>query len=419
MLNPNRIENINYSNWTKKEWALIILYTLVSFQFYSYAGLNNTVIKLPLFLTVPIMFAICWKTFISKNANKLFRIMRGIIIITILSIFSAYLFWNQSIVLGYRAIAAGLTLIFYFYLYKRRPSIQSIETYIFVFGILYCVLWLYAMSKFPEPVFGFNEDGEVKEDLSRGMIRINFIGRISLIFAYFLSLNRAYTQKKKIYFVFATVFFIFIIMQVTRQLIIWSALVTIIYIFRKNRKLLIGGIVIFAFLFSFGKTIKFGQDSVIGTMITMTEEQMESSQHGDEDIRVTEYRYFFTEWSRNIITDVIGNGMPHGNSAYGKYYTQLQEQQKLFLSDVGYGQIFVITGWIGLFLYIVLFIKCCLIRMPEELMYTKMFMIFLLFANIAASWYAQADCQIAMCISIYLMSVYAIPNVKKNHIQIF
>ena len=183
--------NKYYSDWTKKEWTLIILYTLISFQFYFYAGFSNTMIKLPLFLTVPIMFAICWKTLFSKNANKLFHIMRGVIIVTILSIFSAYIFRNQSIVLGYRAIAAGLTLIFYFYLYKRRPSIQSLETYIFIFGILYCILWLYAMSKFPEPVFGFNEDGEVKEDLSRGMIRINFLGRISLIFAYFLSLNRA------------------------------------------------------------------------------------------------------------------------------------------------------------------------------------------------------------------------------------
>lgn len=410
--------NKYYSDWTKKEWTLIILYTLISFQFYFYAGFSNTMIKLPLFLTVPIMFAICWKTLFSKNANKLFHIMRGVIIVTILSIFSAYIFRNQSIVLGYRAIAAGLTLIFYFYLYKRRPSIQSLETYIFIFGILYCILWLYAMSKFPEPVFGFNEDGEVKEDLSRGMIRINFLGRISLIFAYFLSLNRAYVQKKKIYFVIAAVFFIFIIMQVTRQLIAWSALVTIIYVFQKNRKLLIFGGIILVFLFFFGKTIKFSQDSVIGTMIAMTEEQMDNSQHGDEDIRITEYKYFFTEWSHSIITDIIGNGMPHGNSAYGKYYAKLQEQQKLYLSDVGYGQMFVITGWIGLFLYIVLFIKCCLIRMPEELMYAKMFILFLLLANIAASWYAKADCQIAMCISIYLMTVYALPQLKDKKITL-
>ena len=411
--------NKYYLDWTKKEWVLIILYTIISFQFYSYAGFSNTMIKLPLFLTVPVMFAICWKTFISKNANKLFRIMRGIIIITILSIFSAYLFWDQSIVLGYRATAAGLTLIFYFYLYKRRPSVQSIEAYIFIFGILYCVLWLYAMSRFPEPVFGFYEDGEVSDDVSRGMIRINFVGRISLILAYFLSLNRAYVQKKTVYFVIAAIFFIFIIMQVTRQLIAWSALVTIIYVFQKNRKLLISGVVIVVFLFFFGKTIKFSQDSVLGTMIALTEKQMESNQHGDEDIRITEYRYFFTEWSRNFITDIIGNGIPNGHSAYGKYYTQLQEQQKLYLSDVGYGQIFVVTGWIGLFLYIMLFIKCCLIRMPEHLMYAKMFILFLLFANIAASWHAKEDCQIAMCISIYLMTVYALPNVKKNHIQIF
>lgn len=411
----NRIEK----DWTRKEWVLIIIYTVISFQFYLYAGFNNTIIKLPVFLTIPIMFVFCWKTFINHTNNKLFQLMKWIIISTVISIFSAYVFWGQSIILGYRAIATGLTLVFYFYLYKRKPSINSLETYIFIFGILYCVLWLYAMSKFPVPVFGFNEDGEVKEDISRGMIRINFIGRISLIFAYFLSLNKYYVQKKKVYLVIAILFFLFIVMQVTRQLILWTALVTVIYVFQKNRKLLYLSIVFVISLFLLGKTITFSQDSVIGTMITLTEEQMSNNQQGNEDIRVTEYRYFFTEWSRNIITDIIGNGLPHGSSSYGKYLTKLQEQQKLYLSDVGYGQIFVVTGWMGLFLYLMLFIKCCLIRMPEELMYAKMFMIFLLFANIAASWHAKADCQIAMCISVYLMTIYALPQLKHKKITLF
>ena len=411
----NRIEK----DWTRKEWVLIIIYTVISFQFYLYAGFNNTIIKLPVFLTIPIMFVFCWKTFINHTNNKLFQLMKWIIISTVISIFSAYVFWGQSIILGYRAIATGLTLVFYFYLYKRKPSINSLETYIFIFGILYCVLWLYAMSKFPVPVFGFNEDGEVKEDISRGMIRINFIGRISLIFAYFLSLNKYYVQKKKVYLVIAILFFLFIVMQVTRQLILWTALVTVIYVFQKNRKLLYLSIVFVISLFLLGKTITFSQDSVIGTMITLTEEQMSNNQQGNEDIRVTEYRYFFTEWSRNIITDIIGNGLPHGSSSYGKYLTKLQEQQKLYLSDVGYGQIFVVTGWMGLFLYLMLFIKCCLIRMPEELMYATMFMIFLLFANIAASWHAKADCQIAMCISVYLMTIYALPQLKHKKITLF
>lgn len=415
----NRIGNIKCSDWTRKEWVLIIIYTIISFQFYSYAGFSDTVIKLPLFLTIPIMFAICWKTFISKNTNKLFCIIRDIIIITILSIFSAYIFWDQSIVSGYRATAVELTFIFYFYLYKRKPSIRSLETYIFIFAILYCVLWLYTMSKFPEPAFGFNKAEETTEDLSRGMIRINFVGRISLVFAYFLSLNRAYMQKKKTYFVIAAIFFIFIVMQVTRQIIAWSALVTIIYVFQRNRKLLISGIVIFAFLSFFGTSIKFNQNSVIGTMVTLTEDQMKNSQHGDENIRITEYKYFFTEWSRNFITDIIGNGMPHRSSTYGKYYSTLQEQQRLYLSDVGYGQIYVVTGLVGLFLYITLFIRCCFLRMPDHLMYTKMFMLFLLFANVAASWYSGPDCQIAMCISIYLMTVYAQPKVEKQKLRIF
>lgn len=52
--------------------------------------------------------------------------------------------------------------------------------------------------------------------------------------------------------------------------------------------------------------------------------------------------------------------------------------------------------------------------MPEDLAYTKMFMLFLLPANIAASWYAKTDCQIAMCSAVYLIAIYGLPKTKKS-----
>lgn len=39
----------SYTDWAKKEWCIIILYTLISLQFYAYVGFSNTMIKLPLF----------------------------------------------------------------------------------------------------------------------------------------------------------------------------------------------------------------------------------------------------------------------------------------------------------------------------------------------------------------------------------
>ena len=94
---------------------------------------------------------------------------------------------------------------------QRKPSIQSLEKYVFIFGVLYIVLWIYAMNQFPVPVFGFNEDGEVKEDLSRGILRINFGRKMFLVLAYFIALNRGYVLRKKIWFAIASIFFIVIV----------------------------------------------------------------------------------------------------------------------------------------------------------------------------------------------------------------
>lgn len=403
----------SFTNWNKTEYVMVFCLTMIFFQFYLYTGINATILKLLSFVTVPLVALYCYKTFTQYNKNEFFRIMKAIVVITFISILSAWLFKGQSIVLGYRAIAVQFSLLFFFYLYKRKPSIKSIENFSLFLGLLYCILWLYATSRFPTITFGISDENEMVEDLSRGMIRINFTGRISLIFAYFIALNKAYTMKKKIYIILSVVFFIFIVMQVTRQLILWSALVTIVYIFQKSKKLMIVGAITFLTLYFVGSNIKLQQDSVIGSMIELTQQQINDNSNGDENIRISEYRYFFTEWPSNILTRLIGNGYPHADSAYGNYYSNLQQKQRYFLSDVGYAQMYVVTGLIGLMLYICLFIKCLFRRMPEDLAYTKMFMLFLLPANIAANWYAKTDCQISMCIAVYLIAIYALPKTKK------
>lgn len=203
-------------------------------------------------------------------------------------------------------------------------------------------------------------------------------------------------------------------MQVTRQLILWTALVTIIYIFQKSKKIMVVGVITFLALYIASSNIKFQQDSVIGSMIELTQQQINNNSKGDENIRISEYRYFFTEWPSNIITKIIGNGYPHSDSDYGHFFSNIQENKRFFLSDVGYAQMYVVTGLVGLILYVYLFIKCIFRHMPANLVYTKMFMFFLLPANIAANWYAKVDCQIAMCTAVYLIAIYALPKIKNK-----
>lgn len=405
-------ENIKFLDWKRKEWLWVFLYTIISLQFYQYVGLGITMEKLTLCIIVPIMFAICWNTFMLHVENKLFLLMRWLVILTVLSIIFAYIFWGQSIIYGYRVAAPEFALLFYFYLYKKKPSLRSVEKYIIIFGILYCLLWLYAFSQIPMRVFGIEEVGDINQELKRGMIRVNFIGRGFLILSYFLVLNKAYVLKKKIYFVASIIFFIFIIAQLTRQLIFLTGLVTVIYVFKKVKKSLFVAITAILFLFISGQNIKMDSDTILGALIALTEEELDNDQ-GEENIRITEYRYFFTEWSPNIMADIVGNGVPHWKTSYGNYEGKLATQKGLFLADIGYGRMKVVTGYIGLVLWLILFVRCCFVRMPEHLMYAWMFMIFFLPANAMASWYATSDFQLAMCISVYLMTLFA-TKIRKN-----
>lgn len=411
-------ENIIFLDWKSKEWFWVFLYTVIGLQFYQYVGLGITIEKLALCIMVPIMFAICWKTFILHVENKLFLLMRWLVILTALSIIFAYIFWEQSIFYGYRVVAPEFALLFYFYLYRRKPSLRSLEKYIIIFGILYCLLWLYAFSQIPTRVFGIAELGDINEELKRGMIRVNFIGRGFLILSYFLALNKAFVLKKKIYFVASAIFYIFIIAQLTRQLIFLTALVTVIYIFKKSKKALFVAITAILFLFISGQNIKMDSDTILGSLIALTEEELDNNNQGEENIRITEYRYFFTEWSPNIMADIVGNGLPHWKTSYGNYEGKLATQKGFFLADIGYGRMKVVTGYIGLVLWLILFVRCCFVRMPEHLMYAWMFMMFFLPANVMASWYATADFQFAMCISVYLMTFYGMSIRKKHKTQI-
>jgi hypothetical protein len=373
--------------------------------------------RMMLFVSVPVMFVYIWSEFIKKYKDKYFRIMRWIVISTMISIVMAWGFRDQSIILGYRATASAFVLLFFFYLCKRKLPLKFIEKYIWVLGILYILLWLFAMYKVPEIIFQMGDADVVSEDTSRGMIRINFVGRLSLILAYFMALNKYYETKEKKFIPIVVVLYLFIVFQLTRQLILWTAVVTIIYIFSKSKKVAIAFSILFVVFYMAIGTIQFSDDSIIGSMVNLTEQQAENNSIGDEDIRATEYKYFFTKWSNSLVTDIFGCGVPHSDSSYGMFEKRASDMG-LWLSDVGYGEMKVITGWLGLFLYLFLFISCLFVKMPSNLEYTKLFMGFMIPANIAADWYIKVDGQIAMVICAYLITRYRIRNNKiKNEIQ--
>ncbi|MCD7973428.1 MAG: hypothetical protein LUG18_12340 [Candidatus Azobacteroides sp.] len=329
--------------------------------------------------------------------------MSLIILSTLLSILMAYLFWGQSIMLGYRATAPFLAIIFYFYLLKVKPPLHMIEKFIWCFAFIYIILWIYGVNKAPEIVFGDPDDyiGD-----ARGIYRLTIPGKCILVLAFFLALNKyGITRKKVFLFLFAGLFII-IVLQVVRQIIFCTLLIGIYYLLKNNKRVWLYTFIIAVSLIALGDNIKISEESVIGNLLSLTESQIEYQQHGEEDIRIKEYVFFFTDFSKNFFTDLFGNGVPHSESKLGYfYYYTVQERYHYYLSDVGYAQMFVVTGALGLILYLYLFGKILMQKVPSHIIFAKLFIIYQIFANIAASWYTHDI--ICICICIYVLSIYS------------
>ncbi len=393
---------------SRREYRFLLLFsiiTLLAYQFYGAVFLNQFLIKLSCTLLVAGIAVYVWKRIVvSKKNIPFYNLCRGLTFVVFFSMVMSWIFKEQSIPLSFTVASRNvLQILLFFYLWKVKPSQDALEKYILVFGFLYIILWSYAMMKVPEIVFGhMGEDGIFDE--SRGMIRINFVGRGNLIIAFFLCLNKFKNTNLKKWLLLAALFFVFNVFQVTRQLILWPVIVGIGYLLWNRKKWCFGVITFVITLYLFLPTLKFSDDSIWGSMINLSERQAKSQQSGDDDIRIKAYRYFFSEWHDNPLTFLLGTGQPHGASKFGLWYqNKVMVGQNYFLSDVGYASMYASYGLIGLLLWVILYIKGVKLKVSRTLDYTRMWFAFLILANIAAAWYDKPDFLIPTLICLYLM----------------
>jgi len=388
----------NILNKFSKFW--IIFFPIASYFFYRYVGFNEQLCKAIYFVVLPITVLFVFSELIGKYKNKLYAgLVRNIFMLMCFSMLMAYSFWGQGFDLSYRVTAVYLAIVFFFFLMKTKPDLIYLEKIIWFFGILYLMIWIYGLFKAPELVFGLDLKNGI--DDSRGVFRLEVSGRAFLIVCFFMSLNKYTESKKSIWIGIFILLFIAIVMQVIRQIIAFSFLIGLYHLLKSNKYLWIwmglAGIII---IFSINNiTIK--DKSVIGKLIALSEDQFIQQKHGDEDIRTTEYRYFFTKYSKNIVTDLFGNGVPHTESPYGEKETRLQNLKDLYSSDVGYADIFMRFGLLGLFFYGLIFFRVIKQKVPQKYMYAKLFILYLIFANVAASWVFQDT--IVICICLYIL----------------
>jgi len=379
----------------------LYLFPLASFLFYEYVGFNEKQLKMIQFIIVFFALIFVLKDLLRKHKQtRYYNIVRILLLLFLFSMIMACLFWEQSIQLSYRATAPqSLTILYFFILFKIKPSRAEIERLIWFFCIVYLLCWVYGIAKAPQLVFGSEDEFGLSDE--RGVYRLFIKGRGFICLGLFLAVSKFIETKRKIWiFIFAGLFAV-IVMHTIRQVIFFSFLVTVGYLLWSKKKLLIFvGILSIGFLF-FENKIKISDNSIIGSLLALSERQIEEQYSGDENIRITAYKYLFTEYSANIITDVFGNGFPHEQSHFGQKELYMKNFLKIFSSDVGYAAIFVRVGWLGLLCYLLIFYRTIKQKVPPAFMYAKLFIIYMIFANIAASWVYHD--MIAICVCLFIL----------------
>lgn len=387
-------------------WIDIIcinLYTLMSFQYFSYNVIPEIFARVSSQLAIAIMLIYTLPTIIKHQVNPYIKIMKYIVLWTIISIFLALVFWGQGLFAGFRGTSVALSLCFFFYLIKRNIPLGFLRKYVLCWSFIYIILWLYALSNAPEVIFSYAEETDDGFDVlsdARGIFRVNLVGLQLLILGWFICFDNS-LKKKYRYIIPAVIIYLVIVMQLTRQIILWTAVVSIIYFFYYHRKMFLGFLV--AIIIGIGTlpSIEIDDNGILGGLWTVTQMELEENKGSGENIRITEYKVLFSEWAPNPIAYVLGSGYPHISSPYGKYEKRWKQQKKVYLGDVGYGKMMATLGIVGLVLFIILFYKCSIAKIDIASRYSKMYMIYLIPAHIGAAWYCSFDGQIAIAISVY------------------
>ena len=376
----------------------IFLFPIASYFFYYYVGFNEQVSKVIYYLVVPITVLMAYEKLVSNSQIALYAMpLKKLLLLIFFSTIMAFVFRSQSFKESYTVTAVYMSIIYFFLLLKIKPDLEYIEKVIWVLCIVYILIWLYGLYMTPIHVFGMVRVDGIED--TRGIIRLLIPGKGIVILSFFLAISKFFETKEKKWSIIFSLLYIVIIMHVIRQIILWSTIVGLIYILIKSKSIWLVAIS-FALAFVFANS-KLEENSILGKLLSETTEQYSSQKSGNENIRIQEYRYYFTEYSENIFQVIFGNGVANSTSSFGKMETELAKNKYLYASDVGYAEIYIRFGIIGLFLYGTIFYRCIKQKVSPKYIYAKLFIIYLIFANIAASWVFHDA--IILCLSLYIL----------------
>lgn len=350
----------------------IVFAVVTAYYYYEYVGLNLSLVRIIRLLVLGLLGVLSYDVVFKRFSGQRYsNILRGILFVYVFSIVLAYVFWHQSLFLGFRSTTPDLFILLYFFLITNEIDIKVVERSLAILSFIYLIVWAISVYTAPRVVFGI--EGDRMAGSARGFYRFFIEGSRIVPLAFFFFLNKFYNSKKTFWIIVAVILYVIVILHVRRQEIFWTTAVGLYYIFRQLKYrwvylfLTIGA-------FSFFINISIDDDSIIGIMLNQTNAQFERQSGGEEDIRISASRFYLLEYHKNPVTFLLGNGIPNADSSFGTYRESIQSRG-FFTQDIGFIGLFADFGLVGVILYLVLLYKVITQKVSSQYMYAKLFIL--------------------------------------------
>lgn len=382
---------------------LVVLTLLSSIGFYNYHDmLPPPLVKRVLVFFVMVCAAYAWLYPQSDRMKARYPRLAWLVLMTgfILSIPMAYVLHQQPIMLS---VIASLQFIvpflFFFVLLRLNPEPAKLMRYFFIVVGISIIIYFINFTHFPNNPFG----EEMKEDLSRGILRVQIPLFQLLILMFFYSINKFSTEKKIKWLIPVGIGMLMIVLSVIRQAIAISFLLGfLLYMQHYNwyKKILIGTIIAVAGIYILTH-IPMYKD-----MAELSEMQYEDNTvEGMEDVRIGAWRYYAIEAQEEYPGSMFfGNGVVAlGKCAWGDEFENFCDDTGYLIADVSWAGFYFLFGIFatGALLYIV--IASILKNKSPDKQYLSYFMAAGFLQGIASGvWYYYYE-TIVFVVALYLI----------------
>jgi len=122
----------------------------------------------------------------------------------------------------------------------------------------------------------------------------------------------------------------------------------------------------------------FAFNSIIAEMQVSAQKEVVE---GTENLRFRAAEFFISEKNANSLTYFIGNGQPHGDSAYGQMFQYFSLRFGFYLSDIGFAGYYYRFGLFAVLSVLIIFLRLILGKYDTKYDFIRLFMLYQLLVS--------------------------------------